>query len=122
MPDLVSLDLVNNETSVLQTIAERHAATHPHALGLRGRNLVTDALAGDLALELGEGEKHVQRQASHAACRIELLGYADERDAARIQPLDNLGEVRERSRQPINLVDDNNIDPAAIDVIEQLTN
>src|SRR5208282_3103684 len=37
------------------------------------RNLVADALARDLALELGEGEQHVEREAAHAARRIERL-------------------------------------------------
>ena len=38
----------------ITSIAERHRAAHPHALLLGGRDLVADALAGDLALELGE--------------------------------------------------------------------
>ena len=47
-------------------VAKRHSAPHPHALGLGGRNLVADALARHLALELGEGQEHVQCQAAHA--------------------------------------------------------
>ena len=48
------LRLIHDQFAVLDVIAERHVAAHPHALFLRGRDLVADALAGDLALELGE--------------------------------------------------------------------
>ena len=41
-------------------VAERQRAAHPHALALGGRDLVADALARDLALELGEGQQHVE--------------------------------------------------------------
>jgi hypothetical protein len=41
--------------------SERHIAAHPHALFLRRGDLVANALAGDLALELGEREQHVER-------------------------------------------------------------
>src|ERR1019366_5029892 len=40
-------------------------AAHPHALGLRRGDLVANALARDLALELGEREQHVERQTPH---------------------------------------------------------
>src|ERR1700719_5178106 len=43
------------ERPVLDPIAERNHAPHPDALPLRGRDLVSDPLASDLALKLGEG-------------------------------------------------------------------
>src|SRR5271156_965360 len=43
------------ERPVLDPIAERNDASHPDALPLRGGDLVSDPLASDLALELGEG-------------------------------------------------------------------
>lgn len=51
---------------------------HPHALLLGRRDLVADALGGDLALELGEGEKDVKRETSHRRRRVERLGHGDE--------------------------------------------
>jgi hypothetical protein len=47
--------LDNMERPVLDPVTERYDASHPDALPLRGGDLVADTLAGDLALELGEG-------------------------------------------------------------------
>ena len=48
------LSLIDEQFAVPDVIAERHVAAHPHALAFRRRDLVADALASDLALELGE--------------------------------------------------------------------
>ncbi len=50
------LVLLDQQTPVLQPIPEWNRSTHPHPLSLRCCNLVADALAGDLALELREGQ------------------------------------------------------------------
>ena len=42
-------------------VAKRHRPAHPQPLLLGGGDLVTDALAGDLALELGKAEQDVER-------------------------------------------------------------
>ena len=55
-------------------VPERHRATHPDALLLGGRDLVADPFAGNLALELGEAEQHVEGQATHAGRGVEGLG------------------------------------------------
>src|ERR1019366_9319283 len=55
----------HNELAVTHLVAERDHAPHPHALALGGRNLVADALAGYLALELREREQDIERQAPH---------------------------------------------------------
>ena len=83
-------------------IAERHHASHPQPLALGGADLVADTLAGDLALELGEGQQHVQRQPAHAGRRVEGLRDTDERDAVAIEHLHELGEVHERAAQPVD--------------------
>jgi hypothetical protein len=41
--------------AVLDPVAQRDHAAHPHSLLLRGGDLVPDPLACDLPLELGEG-------------------------------------------------------------------
>jgi hypothetical protein len=46
----------DDELAVLRLITERRHAAHPHAFLLRGGDLVADALAGHLALELREGQ------------------------------------------------------------------
>src|SRR6202011_5347594 len=97
----------------------RHA-THPHALLLRGGDLVADALSCDLALELGEGQQNVQGQATHRGRRVELLRHRHEGDALRIEDLDDLGEVGERTGQPVDLVADDDIDPPLLDVGQKL--
>ena len=100
-------------------VAERRQAAHPHALPLRGGDLVADPLAGDLALELGEGQQHVERQPAHGGRGVELLGHRDERDAAAVEHLDDLGEVAQRAGQPVDLVDHHDVDRARGDVGEQ---
>ena len=103
----------------LRIVAERHVAAHPHALLLRGGDLVADPFAGDLALELGKGQQHIERQPPHRARGIELLGDRDERDALCVEDLDQPGKIGERAGQPVDLVDDDDVDPAGPDVGEQ---
>src|SRR5271166_5471516 len=107
------------ERPVLDPIADRNHAAHPDALLLRGGDLVPDPLAGDLALELGEGEKHIQSQPPHAGRRVERLGDRDERHLMRVEELDQLGEVGERARQPVDFVDHDHVDATSAHVVEQ---
>jgi hypothetical protein len=72
----------------------------------------------DLALELGEGEQHIEREPAHAGGSVERLGDRDERHALRVKNLDDLGEIRQRSRQPIDLVDDDHVDLADANVVQ----
>ncbi len=55
------LGLVGDELAVADIVAERDRSAHPHPLALRSRDLVANALAGDLTLELGEAEEDVKR-------------------------------------------------------------
>jgi hypothetical protein len=59
MADGPSLAVDHDQLVVTCPVAERWHAAHPHTLLLRRGDLVADALAGDLALELSEGEEHV---------------------------------------------------------------
>jgi hypothetical protein len=70
-PDGCRLGFVDDQSAVLDIIAERHIATHPHPLGLRRRDLVADALTSDLAdriirpcLQLRERRFAYERQAA----------------------------------------------------------
>ena len=69
----------DHQMTVLDPVAQRHHAAHPHALLLRGSDLVADALGGDLTLELREGEEDVEGQPPHRGRGVELLGDRDER-------------------------------------------
>jgi hypothetical protein len=64
----------------------------------------------DLAFELGEGEKNVERQPSRARSRVERLSDRYERDLVCIEQLDELGEVGKRSGQAIDFLDHDDID------------
>src|SRR4029077_715473 len=79
----------HNELAVAHLVAERDRTPHPHTLALGGRNLVADALAGYLALELREGEQYVEGQTSHRSRRVELLRYRDEGDLMAIEDFDH---------------------------------
>ena len=52
--------LDNGKATAIGPITEWRRSAHPHAFGLRRGDLVADALGGDLALELGERQQHVQ--------------------------------------------------------------
>jgi hypothetical protein len=60
------------ERAIAHVIAKRRIAAHPRALGLRCRDLIADAFANHLSLELSEREQHVasiaiaERRAQHA--------------------------------------------------------
>ena len=110
---------VDDQLAVDGVVAERRQSPHPHALLLRGRDLVADALARDLALELGERQQNVQGQPSHRGRRIERLGDGDERGLGAVEDVDDLGEVGQRPGQPVDLVDDYDVDPPGLDLRHQ---
>src|SRR5690606_31263996 len=84
-----------------------------------GRDLVAYPFGDDLALELRERQQDVEGQPAHAVGSVERLGHADERGTRAVEDLDDLREVRETAREPVDLVDDDDIDPVLADVIKQ---
>ena len=111
--------VIDDELALLDVVAERNVAAHPHALGFGRGDLVADSFARDLTLELGEGEQHVEREAAHRGCGVERLRHRNERGAVRVQHIDDLREISERPSQPVDLVDDDNLHFAGRDVAEQ---
>src|SRR6266851_3310266 len=100
----------NCKLPVAHRVAERDQTAHPHPLAFRGRDLVADALAGDLAFELGEREQDVEGQASHRSRGVELLRYGDEGDLVSVEDLDHPREVRKRPCQPVDFIYDHDVD------------
>src|SRR5271170_3719811 len=66
--------LVDDQLSLVNVVSQRARASHPHSLALGAGDLVADALADHLTLELRERQQHVERQPSHRSGGIELLG------------------------------------------------
>lgn len=87
--------LDDGETSFMRAVAKRRYAAHPHAFGFRCGNLVADSLCGDLSLELGKGEKHVEREPAHARRCIERLRDRNEARARFVEGFDQLGKVQQ---------------------------
>src|SRR5208282_2327381 len=85
-----------------------------------GGNLVANAFTGHFSLELGKGQQYVKRQPSHRACRVELLGDRHERHALDVEDLDQPRKIGERAGEPVDLVDDDDVDPAGSDIGEQV--
>src|SRR5450432_1086842 len=83
--DEVGLVFHHMKRAVLDSIRQWNRSAHPDAAFLGGRHLVANTLAGDLALELGERKKHVEREASHAGRRVERLGHRYEGDTVLIE-------------------------------------
>src|ERR1019366_434232 len=48
-----------------------------------------------------------------------LLGDRHKRDAAAVKDIDELGKIGERPRQPVDLIDDDHIDLACLDIDDQ---
>ena len=111
--------IIDGDLSVLGVVAERGHAADPKPLALGGGDLVPDPLGGDLALELGKGQQHIERQPPHRGGGVELLGDRDERHAVPVEQLDELGEVGQRAGQPVDLVDDDDIDLSGADIVQQ---
>src|SRR6266851_9748383 len=107
---------VYDQLTLADLVPEWHQAAHPDALALGGGDFVADALAGHLPFELRERQQDVQCKATHRSGRIELLGHGDERDAAGIEDLDHLGEIRQRAREPVHLINHDGINQPLIDI------
>src|SRR5580704_676915 len=118
-PNGIGLAVDHDELVILHSIPERRHATHPHPLLLRGGDLVANALADYLALELREGQQNVEGQAPHRGRRVELLRHRYEGRALGIEDLDDLGKIGERAGQPVDLVDDHRVDAPRRDVLKQ---
>ena len=76
---------------------------------------VWPTLTGDLALELGKAQQHIEGQPSYAVGGVERLRDTDERDIVAIDGLDDPGKVHQAAGQPVDLVDHDDIDPALPD-------
>src|SRR5271156_3000261 len=116
----LGLGRVDDERALARVVAQRHIAAHPHALLLRGGDLVADAFAGDFPLELGKGQQYIQRQAPHRARRVELLRHRDERHSLGVEEFNQPGKIGKRAGQPVDLVDDHDVDPAGPNIAEEV--
>jgi len=100
---------IGNELSVFEVVSQRHGAAHPYAFSLRGGNLVPNPFSSDLPFKLREGKQDVQGEPAHGRRGVELLGNRDERYAMGVERLNDLGEVCQTPREPVDLVDDDDV-------------
>src|SRR5262245_17648818 len=84
----LGLYLIHDELPLFDVVAERERAAHPQALLLGRRDLVTDALTRDLALELGKRQQDIERQAPNSR-GVELLGDRHKRDGMPVENVDD---------------------------------
>src|ERR1700730_2030460 len=110
----------DDELAVLRPIPERRTASHPHPFLLRGGDLVADALADDLALELREGQQNVEGQAPHRGCRVELLRHRDEGGTPGSDYQSVWEKLGEGGGQRVDLVDNDVVAPPRREVSQQL--
>src|SRR5205085_8932429 len=83
--DLFRLAVDDDEFIVLRLVTERRHAAHPHPFLFRGGDLVADALADDLALELRKGQLDIQGQAPYRGRRVELLRHRNDGGAPGVE-------------------------------------
>lgn len=105
-------DLLGNR---IVGVAERSPSAVPHAfLGAFG-DLVGNALGDGLALELAEGQEHVEHEHPHRGAGVEALRGGDEVDLVLFQHLPKLVEVGQVAGDAVELVGDDDIDIAGAD-------
>jgi hypothetical protein len=59
-----------------------------------------------------QGQQDIEGQASHRGCGVELLGDRHKRHIMLVEEFDQFGKIRQRPGQPVDLVDDNDINLA----------
>lgn len=74
---------------------------------------------GDLAFELGEGEQDVQHQPPHRRRSVELLGHRHKGHFVAFEHFDQPSEVGQAAGQPVDLVDDHDVDLVGDDVAHE---
>ena len=60
--------------------------------------------------------KEGKDEMTKASIDLQDLSDRDERNAMRVKHLDDLGEIRERTSQAVDLIDDDGVDPMRDDV------
>lgn len=120
-PDELCLALIDDQSLVvvIHVVAEWRRPSAPLAATLCGGDLVADAFPGDLALVLREGHQDAEHQASRRVGGVELLRDRDETHILLFENLDHAEEIEQGARQPVDLVNDNDIDLTVRDVLEQ---
>ena len=86
---------IDDQFALDNVVPERWHTAHPHAFSLARGNLVADTLAGDLALELREGQQDVECEPPHGGGGIELLGDGNEGHPVAIEHIDQFGKIRQ---------------------------
>ena len=109
-----------DELVIDEIVAIGDASAHEHAEPERGADLVADAVADHLALELRERGEDVHDHASGGVRGVELLGDGDKGDFVLLEDVVELREVRKRAREAVDLVHDHDIDLAVFDVLNHL--
>src|SRR3981081_3955415 len=66
------------------------------------------------------GKRRLVTAHPHRGRRVALLRHRHEGGTARIEDLDNLGKIGERAGQPVDLVDNDGVDPPRREVSQQL--
>jgi hypothetical protein len=77
---------------------------HPQPFLLTRRELVADALGGELALELRERQEDVQQHPTHRIGGVELLGHRHEGHVVPVEDLHQFGEVEQGATEAVDLV------------------
>ena len=110
--------VVHHQLAILHIVSERHVAAHPDTAFAGRGNLVADPLADHLAFKLCNSRMfNVSRPIEVVVLG---LGDRDEGDAIAVEDLDQLGEIHQRPRQTVNLVDHNHVDQTVVDVCQKL--
>src|SRR6516164_1819319 len=116
----LSLGWYHKDLLVHGSIAEWDRAADPNAFAFRGSDLVAHPLPDQLAFKLGKGQQDIEREPPHAGAGIEGLGHRHKRDVVGIEQLDELGEISQRAGQPVDLVNQHNVNLARLDIGQEL--
>ncbi|OGR50005.1 MAG: hypothetical protein A2X40_09500 [Elusimicrobia bacterium GWC2_65_9] len=110
-PDQVSLALVDHQQLVLDVVAQRRQPRAPQTLAGAGEMKILGPLHVHLPVVLRELNHNGRHQAALRAFRIDRLRGRDEGDVALLEKLQQIVEVLAVTREAVQLVDDNTLNP-----------
>jgi len=119
-PDRLRLGWDHHDLLIHCRVAKRDRPPDPNALALGGGNLVPHPLPNQLPFELGKRQQDIEREPAHAGAGVEGLRDRHERHVMGIEQLNDLGEISERAGEPIDLVNQHNVDRPRPDIGQEL--
>ena len=117
--DKGGLNRIDDQLLLLHGVTQGDRTPRPFALPARRGHLVPGPFRYHISLERREAHEQMKRQLPYRIGGGKILRDADELDAGAVEPIHHRGEVKQRARQAVHLVNDHDVDPTGVDVGQQ---